>query len=235
MDVGGQRRESEEGGRRGLFPPVVSSPASQRASALSPPHSLSTRALRTARANHERRPSRTRTHYTHTRSRGAARAVVTCCELPAPVPAPGRHRYRLASVSSTSRKPREALHRRLRGERHQHGVITLVRPRRAPLPSGRPATPVPSSQQSSRRRTVVVPPRTPFSHAWRGSGTCSAGPRPRMGTNPPIDARRSIATRTYTRTVHTIAASRTSPLAMLSLAEIFPERVPQVLPWTSPP
>ena len=85
-----------------------------------------------------------------------------------------------------------------------------------------PAAAQPRRVRPRSSHLAVAPlscPLAPHSHAWRGSGACSAGPCPRMGTNPPIDARRSIATRTYTRTAHTIAASRTSPLAMLSLAE----------------
>ena len=135
------------------------------------------------------------------------------------------------SVPSTSRKPREAPKDGLWSERHQRGVITWC----ARAVRRCPAAAQPRRVRPRNSHLTVAPlscPLAPHSHAWRGSGACSAGPCPRMGTNPPIDARRSIATRTYTRTAHTIAASRTSPLAMLSLAESFPERVPQVLPWT---
>ena len=67
------RGEKEEEGGGEVFSPVTSreQPRIAESRRLSPLHSLSTRALRTARANHERLPLRTRTN-THTRSRGAS-------------------------------------------------------------------------------------------------------------------------------------------------------------------
>ena len=205
----GQRRESEaEGGGEVLSPATSREQRSSPAIAGSQPpsrrHSLSSSSFYRVRTQPRRqrtctrcanrtsagRRGRTHAHYTHA-THGARRVEGGGDVL----------RVTVASVSSTSRKPREALHRRAlerapSARSHHTGAPTPC------TAAQRPPSHAGSVLQSSRRRTVVVPSRTPFH--MHGEARARARPGRALAWEPTLPSTRGDPSpRAHTHARHT--------------------------------